>query len=45
MAMIIVFLVTAWALVEAIVTIAKATHATGRSARRNMFTGRFDLTT
>ncbi len=45
MALTVVFLVTAWALVEAVAAIAKAAHATGRRARRNMFTGQFDLTT
>jgi hypothetical protein len=43
--MVIVLLVIAWALVEAVLAVVKATHATGRRARRNMFTGQFDLST
>jgi hypothetical protein len=43
--MVIVLLVIAWALVEAVAAVMKAAHATGRRARRNIFTGRFDLST
>ncbi len=45
MALTIVFLVTGWALIEAVAAIAKAAHATGRRARRGIFSGRFDLNT
>jgi hypothetical protein len=45
MALTVVFLVTAWAVIEAVAAIANAAHATGRRARRNMFTGRIDWST
>jgi hypothetical protein len=44
--MVIVFLVVAWALGEAVAAIMKAAHTTSRRhARRNIFTGQFDLRT
>jgi hypothetical protein len=43
--MVIVLLVIAWALVEAVAAVTKAAHATSRRARRNIFTGQFDLST
>jgi hypothetical protein len=44
--MVIVLLVIAWALVEAVAAVMKAAHATTRRrARRNIFTGPFDLST
>jgi hypothetical protein len=45
MALTIVFLVSAWALIEGVAAIAKAAHATGRRARRNIFTGQIDWST
>ncbi len=43
--MVIVLLVIAWALIEAAAAVVKATHATGRRPRRNMFTGHLDWST
>ncbi len=43
--MTIIVLVIAWAIVEAGATIVKAAHATGRAARRNIFTGQIDWST